>query len=181
MAQTIVVSSVDPARARSARIAVSTLFFATGALVASYVPRLPEIRDHLALTNTELGTAIAALPIGGLVVGGFAGAVIARFGSRRVGVIAGIAAALAIASIGLATSWAILIPAAHGIAMSTWLVRLGLVVSPPLIGVTADAVGLQVAMLLPLAAAISIAVLAPILTATPLGRRTTLTEAPVAG
>jgi fucose permease len=73
------------------------------------------------------------------------------------------------------------IPAAHGIAISTWLVRLGLVVSPALIGVTADAFGLQVAMLLPLAAALAIALLAPILTATPLGRRTTLVEAPVTG
>ena len=406
---------VGPARARSARVAVSTLFFVTGALVASYVPRLPEIRDHLALTNAELGTAVAALPIGGLLVGGFAGAVISRFGSGRVGVVAGVGAALAIASIGLATSWASLalaflvygmfdaatdaaqnshgvglqrvygrsilqgihamwsvgglaagavgalaasagvpvavhlgalalaliialvavaprflprsiadtrgadeaeappirpaalprllrvlapiallgilcifagngvttwsaiyltdvlgqpvgvagvafvafmaamvigrftndrwidrwgpawvvraggsicaagfvavvlavpmasfelaiagfaavgygsasmfpvmvlaagsrpgIPAAHGIAISTWLVRLGLIVSPALIGITADATSLQVAMLLPLAAAIGIAVLAPVMTATPLGRRTTIVEAPVA-
>ena len=73
------------------------------------------------------------------------------------------------------------IPSAHGIAISTWLVRLGLIVSPTLIGVTADRFGLQVAMLLPLAAAIAIAVLTPILTATPLGARTTLVEAPVTG
>lgn len=416
LAPPVAAPSIGLARARSARIAVSTLFFVTGALVASYVPRLPEIRDQLGLSNAELGTAVAALPIGGLLLGGFAGALIGRFGSGRVGVVGGVAAALAIASIGLATSWATLalaflvygmfdaatdaaqnshgvglqrvygrsilqgvhamwsvgglaagavgalaasagvpvavqlgamalaaivalvvvaprflpravadvrgdeerdappirpaslprllrvlvpiallgilciflgngvttwsaiyltddlgqpagvagtafvafmaamvvgrftndrwidrwgptlvvrvgalvcvagfvavilavplgspvtavagfgavgygaasmfpvmvaaagsrpgIPAAHGIAISTWLVRLGLIVSPALIGVTADALGLQVAMLLPLAASVLIVVLTPFLTATPLGRRTTIVEAPVTG
>jgi hypothetical protein len=38
-----------------ARIAVSTLFFASGMLISSYLPRLPEIRDGLGLTNAELG------------------------------------------------------------------------------------------------------------------------------
>jgi fucose permease len=408
--------SVSPGRARSARIAVSTLFFASGVLIASFLPRLPEIRNSLALTNAELGAAVAALPIGGLLVGGFAGLLIARFGSGRLGPVAGIGAALTIVALGLATSWAMLagaflvlgvfdsltdasqnthgvgvqrvygrsilqglhgmwavgglaagavgavaasagvpvavylgglgvavavalvavsgrflppavadapvttgepappirlrslprllralspiallgilcillqsgattwsaiyltddlgqpagvaaaafvaymaamvtgrftndrwidrwgptwvvlagsivcvaglaavvaaptlgsawpaflgfaavgygsasmfpvmvgaagsrpgIPAGHGIAISTWLVRLGLIVSPALIGVTADALGLQVAMLIPLAAAIAIAALAPVLTATRLGVRTTVAEAPVTG
>ena len=46
MATVPVEPEVGRGRARSARIAVSTLFFVTGALVASYVPRLPEIRDQ---------------------------------------------------------------------------------------------------------------------------------------
>ena len=99
------IPSVSAARARSARIAVSTLFFASGVLVSSYLPRLPEIRDGLGLTNAELGAAIAALPIGGLLAGGFAGVLIARFGSGRVGAVAGVAAALAVVAIGQAPSW----------------------------------------------------------------------------
>ena len=99
------IPSVSAARARSARIAVSTLFFASGVLVSSFLPRLPEIRDGLGLTNAELGAAIAALPIGGLLAGGFAGVLIARFGSGRVGAVAGVAAALAVVAIGLAPSW----------------------------------------------------------------------------
>ena len=59
--------------------------------------------------------------------------------------------------------------------------RLGLIVSPALIGVTADELGLQVAMLLPLGASLVIAVAAPWLTATPIGRRTTVAEASPAG
>jgi fucose permease len=410
------IPSVTATRARSARIAVGTLFFASGMLISSYLPRLPEIRDRLGLTNAELGAAIAALPIGGLLAGGFAGVLIARFGSGRVGAVAGVAASLTVVAIGLAPSWPALafaflvlgvfdaamdasqnshgvgvqrvygrsilqglhgmwavgglaaaalgalaasagipvaaylgalgiavaivvvavsgrflprevadapsgkdadapplrlqslpwllrmlapiallgilcillqsaattwsaiyladdlgepagvaaaafvgymatmvagrftndrwidrwgptwvvlagalicvagmalaiaavplgaawpafvgfaavgygsasmfpvmvgaagtrpgIPAGHGIAISTWLVRLGLVVSPALIGVTADALGLQVALLIPLAAGVAIAALAPVLTATPLGRRTTIVEAPVVG
>lgn len=84
------------------------LFFAHGAMAAAILPRLPAIRDSLGLTNAELGTAIAALPIGGLVAGGFAGVLIARVGSGRLAIAAGLAATVALASIGLASSWAML-------------------------------------------------------------------------
>ena len=46
---------IDAARARRARIAVSTLFFAHGAIAAAVLPRLPAIKDNLGLTNAELG------------------------------------------------------------------------------------------------------------------------------
>ena len=85
--------SIDAARARRARIAVSTLFFAHGAIAAAVLPRLPAIKDSLGLTNAELGTAVAALPIGGLLAGGLAGLFIARIGSARVAVVSGIGAA----------------------------------------------------------------------------------------
>ncbi len=96
---------IDAARARAARIAVSTLFFAHGAIAAAVLPRLPAIKDSLGLTNAELGAAVAALPIGGLLAGGLAGVFIARAGSARIAVVSGIGAALALASIGLASSW----------------------------------------------------------------------------
>ncbi len=96
---------IDAARARTARIAVSTLFFAHGAIAAAVLPRLPAIKDSLGLTNAELGAAVAALPIGGLLAGGLAGVFIARAGSARIAVVSGIGAALALASIGLASSW----------------------------------------------------------------------------
>ena len=81
--------SIDAARARRARIAVSMLFFAHGAIAAAVFPRLPAIKDSLGLTNAELGIAVAGLPIGGLLAGGLAGVFIARCGQparrRRVG------------------------------------------------------------------------------------------------
>lgn len=96
------------APARAARIAVSVLFFANGAISASVLPRLPAIKDSLGLTNAELGLAVAAAPIGGLLMGVFAGALIARFGSGRVATVAGIATAVLLLGVGFAGSWAVL-------------------------------------------------------------------------
>ena len=56
-----------------ARVGVSLLFLVNGALVANVLPRLPAIKAGLDLSNAELGAAIAAMPIGGLLAGGFAG------------------------------------------------------------------------------------------------------------
>ena len=103
--------SIDAARARRARIAVSMLFFAHGAIAAAVFPRLPAIKDSLGLTNAELGIAVAGLPIGGLLAGGLAGVFIARAGSPRIAVVSGVGAAVALASIGLAWSWATLFAA----------------------------------------------------------------------
>ncbi|HEX5828219.1 MAG TPA: MFS transporter [Candidatus Limnocylindrales bacterium] len=100
--------SLAATHTRAARAATSVLFFAHGAMAAAILPRLPAIRDSLGLTNAELGAAIAALPVGGLIAGGFAGFLIARFGSGRLAIAAGIAATIALASIGLASSWAML-------------------------------------------------------------------------
>jgi MFS family permease len=97
--------ALPPSRARAARIAAGVLFLTHGAMAAAVLPRLPAIKDSLTLTNTELGTAVAALPVGGLLAGGFAGLLIARTGSGRLAVVAGIGEALALASIGLASSW----------------------------------------------------------------------------
>ena len=97
-----------PSRARTARIAVSALFFVNGAGFASILPRLPAIKESLGLSNAELGLAIAAMPVGGLLAGGFVGLIIARFGSGRTAAVAGTAAALMVAGVGLAASWALL-------------------------------------------------------------------------
>ncbi len=97
-----------PPRIRSARIAVILLFFANGTIGSSMLPRLPAIKDALNLTNAELGLAVAALPVGGLLAGGFAGIFVARFGSGRVAWVAGLGAAAALVAIGVAGSWAAL-------------------------------------------------------------------------
>ena len=99
---------IDAARARRARIAVSMLFFAHGAVAAAVLPRLPAIKDSLGLTNAELGTAVAALPIGGLLAGGLAGLFIARIGSARLAVFSGIGLVITLAAVGLAPSWGML-------------------------------------------------------------------------
>jgi fucose permease len=88
-----------------ARIGVSALFLVNGAFVATILPRLPAIKAGLGLSNAELGTAIAAMPIGGLIAGGFAGMLIHRFGSGRLAVSVGVVYGLLLVSVGLAPSW----------------------------------------------------------------------------
>src|SRR5215831_12145345 len=98
---------LDP-RARRARLGVSLLFIVNGALVANVLPRLPQIKAGLDLSNAELGLAVAAMPIGGLLAGGFAGVLIHRFGSGRLAAAVGTFYGLVLVSVGLAPSWALL-------------------------------------------------------------------------
>ena len=95
-------------RARAARIAVSALFFVNGAALASVVPRLPAIKESLGLSNAELGLALAAMPVGGLLAGGLTGFFIARFGSGRTAAVAGVFVALLLGGLGIAPTWAAL-------------------------------------------------------------------------
>ncbi len=69
---------------RRARAAVGGCFFVNGVLYANLVPRLPQLKDDLDLSNTALGTAVAAQPLGALLAGVAIAPVIARVGSARV-------------------------------------------------------------------------------------------------
>ncbi len=98
-------STLDERDARRARVAVSALFLVNGALMANVLPRLPAIKAQLDLSNAALGTAVAAMPLGGLIAGAAAGWLIVRYSSRRVTVATGVAYGLLLVSIGLAPSW----------------------------------------------------------------------------
>jgi len=69
---------------RSARTAVSVLFFATGATFAAWASRVPAVQDRLGLAEGSLAMALAGLAVGALVGLPLAGALVARWGSRRV-------------------------------------------------------------------------------------------------
>jgi MFS family permease len=76
------------ARNRRARIASAAMFLTNGAIFANLLPRFPEIKADLGLSNAGYGGAIAAFSAGALVSGLTAGALIRRFQSSRVGVVA---------------------------------------------------------------------------------------------
>ncbi len=95
-------------RARRARAAVSTVFFVNAVLYANLVPRLPEVKDRLDLTNAALGTAIAAMPVGALLSGLLAPALIQRLGSARVASFGLVGLAAALAGVPLAGGWPVL-------------------------------------------------------------------------
>ena len=58
-------STVSPdTRLRRARAAVGACFFINAVLYANLIPRFPEVKAELGLSNVALGTAVAALPSG---------------------------------------------------------------------------------------------------------------------
>lgn len=71
---------------RRARVAVAALFLTNGAVFANLVPRFPQVKAELGLTNAGYGLAVAAFPAGAVIVGLAAAPLIRRFGSARVAV-----------------------------------------------------------------------------------------------
>lgn len=98
--------TTNPERAlRRAHIAAAAFFFVNGAVFASLVPRYPELKDQLDMSATVYGVVIAMNPVGAMLAGVAAAALIRRFGSARVaavtsvGLAAGILAAASSPSI----------------------------------------------------------------------------------
>jgi MFS family permease len=89
---------------RQARFAVAALFLTNGALFANLLPRYPEIKTDLHLSNAVYGAAIAAFSGGALVAGLTAAALIRRYRSSRVAVAGTIGIAVFVVVAGMATS-----------------------------------------------------------------------------
>jgi MFS family permease len=81
------------------------MFFANGVALTTALPRLPEIKADLGLTNAALGLALAAAPLGSLSAVPSTGRLIHRFGSAQVAVAAGLVLGVALPLLGLAPSW----------------------------------------------------------------------------
>jgi MFS family permease len=90
---------------RRARAAVGLLFLANGVALTTALPRLPEIKADLGLTNTALGLALAAAPLGSISAVPLTGRLIVRIGSAQVAVAAGLVLGLALPLLGLAPVW----------------------------------------------------------------------------
>lgn len=93
---------------RRARGAVAMLFFVNGALFANFLPRYPEVKAGLGLTNTEFGLAVASFPLGALLVGLAAAPLIRRFSSARVAVAATLGTGIGVLTAASASSWGLL-------------------------------------------------------------------------
>ncbi len=87
-----------------ARIAVAAVFLTNGALFANLLPRLPEIKSDLAMSNVVYGGAVASFSVGALVAGLSAAALIRRFQSARVAVVTTMALAGFIVAAGVAAT-----------------------------------------------------------------------------
>ncbi len=105
------VDAVSTPADRRALVAVATQFFVNGTVFASFMPRLPEIRDQIGITVDRVGLLISLAGLSGLVGSLTVGPAISRFGTRRV--MSGTAAiiALTLPVIGFARSQAVLLVA----------------------------------------------------------------------
>jgi MFS family permease len=84
---------------------VAALFLLNAVAFANVVPRLPAIKADLGLSNTSLGTAVAAMAVGALLSGPFAGRWVARFTSARVAVACSVGMGAVMPGFALAPSW----------------------------------------------------------------------------
>jgi MFS family permease len=114
----ILSSEADVPRARHARWGVLALFAIAGVLFSGLLTRLPSIREQLAITEGQLGRLLMFGALGSLASLLAAGAVITRFGTRRVLTVASIAAAAAFLLLGIGSSLGLV-----------WMVALGLAVN----------------------------------------------------
>ena len=83
------------------RRAVTALFLANGALIATVLPRLPEIKAGLELTDGQLGLALIGGGLGGLAGSAASRWLLPRFGSRRLAVVSTVAHALLVPLVGV--------------------------------------------------------------------------------
>ncbi len=68
---------------RHATFAVAALFFVNGATSSNWLPRLPEIRDHLGVGNAGLGATLLGGGLGGIFGSLLAARAMDRLGSKR--------------------------------------------------------------------------------------------------
>jgi MFS family permease len=83
---------------------VAVQFFVNGLVVASFVPRLPEIRDRIDVSTGVLGVLLACGGVAGFAGSAMVGPLISRLGTRRLLIGAGVVLVAALAVVGLATT-----------------------------------------------------------------------------
>ncbi|MDN5915250.1 MAG: MFS transporter [Pseudonocardia sp.] len=102
-------ATAGPGRAeRRARVGVALVFLTNGLVFANLLPRYPQIKDSLGLSNTAMGVAVAAFPLGALLAGLAAGALVTRFRSSRVATFGMAAIGLGIVLVAVSPTWALL-------------------------------------------------------------------------
>lgn len=69
---------------RGERLAVSTLFFLNGAVLASWVPHIPAVKARHGASDTQLGVVLLGMAVGAMIALPLAGWLVGRFGSRAV-------------------------------------------------------------------------------------------------
>jgi MFS family permease len=93
---------------RTARAAVLAVFFTNGVVIGTWVVRIPAIKERLGLGEGLLGVALLGAAVGALVAMPVVGALVSRFGSRRVVGISALTLSVVLLTPGLASSLLVL-------------------------------------------------------------------------
>jgi MFS family permease len=102
--------TVGPAEyLRSARAAVLAVFFTNGVVIGTWVVRIPAIKERLGLGEGMLGVVLLGAAVGALVAMPVVGALVSRFGSRRIVGVSALALSVVLLTPGLATSLPLLV------------------------------------------------------------------------
>ena len=84
--------------------AVATQFFVNGVVIASFVPRLPNIRSQLDLNLQQIGTILGIATLGGVLGSVVVGPLIRRHGTRRAMTFGSIVLVVSLPLVGFVTS-----------------------------------------------------------------------------
>lgn len=104
MTESISVPTQDVSRARTGNLIV---FTAMGVMLATWMSRLPDVKDTLGLTPGALGLLILSMSVGAIVGLPIAGRLLIRFGSRhivRLGLVLSLPGLL-LAAVGVSAHW----------------------------------------------------------------------------
>ena len=69
---------------KAIRIAISAYYFCQGLCFGSWASRIPTLKDHLHLSEAQLGSILLMLPLGQMTMMPLSGRIAARFGSNQV-------------------------------------------------------------------------------------------------
>lgn len=111
---------------RRALRAIALQFFVNGALFASFMPRMPEIRDRVGISITAVGVLLSVAGLTGLLGSAAVGPAIGRFGTRAVITAAATVVAFSLALIGVARIPAVLLLGLIGMSTFDVLVDVGM-------------------------------------------------------
>ena len=72
------------------RIAICIFFFVNGFLYANWTARLPEVKSHFDISNTQLGSLLFTTAVGAMIAMPFVGWLSTKVGSKRITQVAGL-------------------------------------------------------------------------------------------
>lgn len=106
-----------PVGSNRALAAVALQFAVNGALFASFIPRLPEIRDQVSIGTDALGVLLSVASAAGLIGSATVSRLIGRLGTRLTIVSCASAISAFLALVGVATVWPLVLVGLAGMAM----------------------------------------------------------------